>query len=542
MTKGRGYMDIEETRAAISGEGETERAGLRRRSILKGAAWSVPAVAFAVAAPSASASVNGSIAFDQFLYQVGPNVTLTSITGRVTVTSGSMPTSVSLEYPAGFTGPATAQVASDGTFVVSGVVAPGEVTVGALVASAPDLTPGTTSLQVLTNQVPAGSSGIVWGENLNNTVFRSGGGNLSYAVTPDYLNGTATLAAGQIVAMSGGYRGANSYLVKSDNTLWSHGDGSNATAPGTTATSAGQFTFTNLVSDERLVDVVGFTGGGYALTSAGRVFSWGFNTGTGSLGNGTNGPDTRVPQHVRFPDGIFIRQISASYTGGLALDLAGQIWAWGINDQNDTGTQQSGNVNIPRRVVYSNGLPVVGADEVRGRFKGGLARVGDRVLSWGTNSGGQLGSGSTSGTRGYADWVLTAPGTPLTGITSLATAYHEAYHSVALGSDGTVYSWGYGSYNVHSPSTVQERGYAAPYAGNLPSGQVTAVALSYYGTRVLLADGTVWGWGYGSYGQGANGSTTGTIANPVQAKVNATTPVTASGFFPASHGGIIARA
>ncbi|WP_054686341.1 RCC1 domain-containing protein [Microbacterium sp. No. 7] len=518
-------------------------AGVPRRTIVKGAAWSMPVIAAAVALPTASASVGGVIAFAEPEYVARPNGTYV-VTGTVNVQPGApLPADVALTYPPGFAGPASAPVDALGGFTVSGIVAPGTATTGVLTASAPGLTSGTTSLVVEVNVAPDPVDGIVWGENLGNTLFVTGGGVLKFATVPTHLNGPGTLGAGEIVAMAGGYRDHNSYLIRSDNTLWSHGAGSNATAPGTNATNAAAFNFSGLLHpDEKLVDVAGFTGGGYVLTSAGRVFSWGFNSGTGSLGNGTFGPDTNAPKLVSFPSGVFVTQISASYTGGIALDSTGQVWAWGINDQQDTGTQSTGNVNVPKPVVHQNGTPVTGASQIRGRFKGGMALVGDRVLSWGTNSGGQLGNGTTSGTRGYADHVLTSAGTPLSGIVKLPVFYHEAYHAAALAGDGTLYTWGYGSYNVHTPANTSSRPFAQPYGGTLPAGRIVDVSLSYYAIHILLEDGTIWSWGDNDYSAGADGTSGGIKKDPVRALVNPTTPVQASGFFPASHGGVFAYA
>ncbi|HKU12121.1 MAG TPA: hypothetical protein VJQ61_12980, partial [Sinomonas sp.] len=404
--------------------------------------------------------------------------------------------------------------------------------------------PGTTTLIVAMNPVPAATDGIVWGENLATTLYRSGATLQTYAVTPDNLNGPNTLGSKSIIALAGGYRDHNSYLIRSDNTLWSHGAGSNACAPGTTPTTAGIFGFggaSALLTGEKFVDTVAFTGGGYVLTTHGRIFSWGFNTSTGSLGNGTFGPDTNLPKLVLNPGpDVFITSISAGYTGGIALDTKGRVWTWGINDQSDLGTGLSGNQSVMKPVILQDGTPISGVSEIRGRFKGGLALRNGMVYSWGYGAGGMNANGNSSN-QNYAAPVLTGPGTPLTGVAQLPKFYHEAYHSAALRSDNTLYTWGYGSYFVHSPSSQASRVFAAPYAGGLPAGTITEMAVSYYGTHIRLADGSVWNWGYGAYGQGANGTTTVYLTNPVRALTGPGAPVVASGFFPNSHGGVFGR-
>lgn len=532
---------------APNGETAAPQSGIPRRTITRTAAWSVP-VALAVAStPLAAASpTGGAILFDYPEYIVGPGMTYGSITGKVVPNVGtSLPATIRLTYPSGWSGPTNVAVDPvTGAFSVNGVVAPSSVGSGTLTASENGFTPGTTTLTVAINSVPAATDGIVWGENLGTTLYRTGSVIQTYAVTPDNLNGSGTLGAASIIAMAGGYRDHNSYLIRSDNTLWSHGAGSNACAPGTTSTTAGIFGFggaSALLPGERFVDTVAFTGGGYVLTTHGRIFSWGFNTSTGSLGNGTYGPDTNVPKLVLNPGpDVFVKAISAGYTGGIALDTKGRVWTWGINDQSDLGAGLSGNQSVMKPVILQDGTPLAGVSQIRGRFKGGLALRNGMVYSWGYGAGGMNANGSNSN-QNYAAPVLTGPGTALTGIAQLPKFYHEAYHSAALGSDNTVYTWGYGSYYVHSPSSQASRQYAAPYAGTIPSGTVKEMAVSYYGIHVLLADGSVWNWGYGAYGHGADGTTTVYQRNPVRALSGPGSPITAGGFFPNSHGGVFAH-
>ncbi|WP_138444427.1 RCC1 domain-containing protein [Sinomonas susongensis] len=521
--------------------------GVPRRAVTRTAAWSVPLALAVVSTPFAAASPTGGvILFDYPEYIVGPGMTYGSIAGKVVPNVGtSLPATVTLTYPAGWGGPATATVNPvTGTFTVNGVAAPSAVGSGPLVANSARFTPGTTTLAVAMNPVPAASDGIVWGENLATTLYRTGATFQPYAVVPDNLNGTGTLGAKSIIALAGGYRDHSSYVILSDNTLWSHGAGSNACAPGTTPTTAGIFGFAGpsaLLPGERFVDTVAFTGGGYVLTTHGRIFAWGFNTSTGSLGNGAFGPDTNMPKLVINPDpDVFITAISAAYTGGIALDTKGRVWAWGINDQSDLGAGLRGNQSVMKPVILQDGTPITGVSQIRGRFKGGLALRGGTVYSWGYGAGGMNANGSSTN-QNYAAPVLTGPGTPLTGVAQLPKFYHEAYHCAALRSDNTVYTWGYGSYFVHSPSSEASRLYAAPYAGTLPAGTITEMALSYYGTHVRLADGSVWNWGYGAFGQGANGRTAVYLTRPVRALTAPGVPVVAAGFFPNSHGGVFAR-
>ncbi|AZZ56898.1 hypothetical protein [Rathayibacter iranicus] len=77
---------------------------LRRRTILAGAVWSVPAVGVALATPAAaaaSATATGTIVFDPNQYRgtrANDRVKFTPLTGLITVSRGSLPTRVFINF------------------------------------------------------------------------------------------------------------------------------------------------------------------------------------------------------------------------------------------------------------------------------------------------------------------------------------------------------------------------------------------------------------------------------------------------------------
>ena len=88
-------------------------------------------------------------------------------------------------------------------------------------------------------------------------------------------------------------------------------------------------------------------------------------------------------------------------------------------------------------------------------------------------------------------------------------------HTIAAKADGTVYTWGYNNYgqlgngNTGTGSNVP----VAVYTSGVLSGKtITQVAAGYFHSIALASDATVYTWGYNYYGQLGNGNT-GTDSN-----------------------------
>jgi len=108
------------------------------------------------------------------------------------------------------------------------------------------------------------------------------------------------------------------------------------------------------------------------------------------------------------------------------------------------------------------------------------------VWSWGSNEYGQLGIGKPNPPHGYVTMPVQVKGVPM--MKAIAAG---GGHSVALGADGTVWTWGANKYGQLGPQTS-----TVGTPSQVPGlDRVVAVAAGDQHTMVLKDDGSVWTWG-----------------------------------------------
>ena len=252
-----------------------------------------------------------------------------------------------------------------------------------------------------------------------------------------------------------------------------------------------------------------------ALASDGTVYSWGFNS-WGQLGNGTSGAanNASAPVAVKTAgtpmEGKTIVQVAAGATHSLALATDGTIYAWGKNEYGQLGNDSTTNSPVPV-AVKTAGTPMAGKTiiQIHAGYEHSLALASDgTVYAWGRNNSGQLGKNDATDTHIPA--AVQTLGTPMAGkvIVQLAAGNSQ---SMALASDGTVYTWGWNQYgqlgngtttNSRIPVAVVTTG--TPLAGKT----ISQIAAGNAHALAMTDDGAIYSWGWNQYGQLGNGTTT----------------------------------
>lgn len=183
--------------------------------------------------------------------------------------------------------------------------------------------------------------------------------------------------------------------------------------------------------------------------------------------------------------------VSAGYDHTLAVNNDGTVWAWGNNEYNKLGDGSSINRYTPVKVKNLSDVKAVSAG-----YRHSMALKNDgTVWTWGYNGSGQLGNGDR-----YGDVSIPTQVVDLTDVVAIAAGRD---HSIALKSDGTVWTWGYNYYAQLGDGTKIDR-IRPIQVQNLTD--VKEIAAAYYHSIVLKKDGTVWSWGYNPNGQLGNGT------------------------------------
>jgi alpha-tubulin suppressor-like RCC1 family protein len=207
--------------------------------------------------------------------------------------------------------------------------------------------------------------------------------------------------------------------------------------------------------------------------------------------------------------------VAAGETQRLALKSDGTVWAWGANSEGELGNNSTTDSSVPVQVVSPggkgtlSGIIAIAADG----FFGSVALKSDgTVWAWGFNNAGQLGDNSTATSLVPVQVVGPGGQGTLTGITAIAAGGQQV---LALKSNGSVWAWGdnqsgelgngAGNSGVTSSTPVQVVGSAA--SGTLSGVSEISAGNDY--SLALKSDGSVWSWGGNRDGELGIGTFTG---------------------------------
>jgi len=239
---------------------------------------------------------------------------------------------------------------------------------------------------------------------------------------------------------------------------------------------------------------VGFT---IVVTEHGDAWACGRND-VGQLGLGSQA-DQLLPAHVG-GRGVFAGEplvmVAAchgdSYTAGVTKD--GALWRWGKGQLGHTDRE-------PRLWPERLGREMFGGSPAVMVACGGMHMLVLTALGlvWSCDEivCGQLGRSDAA-----EQPVLTLVSAERFGEAQIVMVAAGVSHSVCLGAEGMVWTWGYGNNGQLGHNDQQKRLVPTQLAGEALGGAVAVlVAAGGFHTTVVMIDGALWAWGMGSDGQ-----------------------------------------
>ena len=226
-----------------------------------------------------------------------------------------------------------------------------------------------------------------------------------------------------------------------------------------------------------------------AIKTDGTLWAWGANS------NGQLGDDTRVSRSSPVQIGAYY--VWASGSGGslhmLSIKSNGTMWSWGRN--------RVGQLGLPGALTYRSSPVQIGTSSdwaitgAGGETSFAVKTTGT-LWAWGISTDAQLGDNTAYNKSSpvqigaLTNWSQTAR--------KLDSGNN---HTVAIKSDGTIWSWGNGTYGHLGNNTS---GASTNKSSPTQIGALTTwsqVAVGEYFTTALKTDGTMWLWGRNNYGQ-----------------------------------------
>lgn len=351
---------------------------------------------------------------------------------------------------------------------------------------------------------------LAWG---NNSSGQLGVGTTTNSLIPVASVGSGVLAGRVVTTLSN--TSSSSVALCADGTLATWGSNSSGQLGNNSAIDSFSRTTSPVMVDGSTALLnklpVAVSGGGshvLALCADGSLVAWGGN-GYGQLGDNTKVNAAR-PVAVNQAGALTGKRVVAVSAGGnhsLALCSDGTIAAWGDNQYGQLGNNSTTSSSVPVAVEMGG---VLGGKQVTAIAAGqdhNLALCADGTLvAWGSNGSGRLGNNST--TNSSVPVAVDTSGV-LVGKTVTAISGGGS-HSLVLCSDGTLASWGNNSSgtlgtgssvsNILVPAAVSR-------SGVLSGRTVVAIEAGNSHSVVVCSDGSAAAWGFNFGGQLGNDST-----------------------------------
>jgi rubredoxin len=235
-----------------------------------------------------------------------------------------------------------------------------------------------------------------------------------------------------------------------------------------------------------------------AIKTDGTLWLWGINN-NGQLGDNTVTSKSSPVQTIA--GGTNWRQVSCGDYHTAAIKTDGTLWLWGWDSNGQLGDNTTTSKSSPVQTI-------AGGTNWRqvacGNSHTAAVKTDGTLWTWGSNFNGILGDNTTTSKSspvqtiaGGTNWRQVACGG----------------HTAAIKTDGTLWLWGWNTNGQLGDSTTTSK--SSPVQTIAGGTNWRQVASGAYHTAAIKTDGTLWTWGLGGSGQLGDNTTTDK-SSPVQ--------------------------
>lgn len=268
----------------------------------------------------------------------------------------------------------------------------------------------------------------------------------------------------------------------------------------------------NLDDGETIIDVSLGLYHSSAISSNGRIFMWGDNR-RGQLGNGINIRSTipiDITSMLNLSDGESVSTISLGDSFSIALTSEGRIFTWGTNAYGQLGDGTTLDSYSPKDISdmfnLNNGDKIVFVSI--GLENASAITLNGSIYMWGRNHIGQLGDGTTVDQHLPVD--ITGRFNMNQGEIIVSSSLGWI-HSSALSSEGRIFTWGSNGSGKLGDGTTTNRLLPTDISNQFDFSQadyIQSVKLGYTHSAIYTSNGKVFIWGHNYKGQIGDGTTT----------------------------------
>ena len=243
---------------------------------------------------------------------------------------------------------------------------------------------------------------------------------------------------------------------------------------------------------------------GVGIKQNGTLWTWGNNL-YGQLGDGTqvnkSSPVTTVV------GGTTWSQASVGFNMMAGIKSDGTLWTWGANAPSGLGDGTTINKSSP---ITTAGGGTTWSRISAGAYSPAGIKTDGTLWTWGDNTNGQLGDGTTLG--------RSSPITTAGGGTTWRQVVGTQANMAGIKSDGTLWTWGANTAGHLGDGTTIAKSSPITTAGGGTTWSQVAVGGFPSAFGAVKTDGTLWTWGYNNLGYLGDGTT-----------LNRSSPITTAG-------------